>query len=296
MENFAPVIIFAFNRPNHLSDLLNSLEKNDQAKFTYFYFFIDKYANESDSKNNLKVIEIAKKTWNFKSISICERDQHYGLKRNILEGVTEVINKYGKAIILEDDLVVSKYFLNYMNKSLIKYNESDSVWHINGFNYRIPYFSSKSSFFSTHMNCWGWATWDFRWNEVFNNLINNIQESQIEDFNFYNLIENNYRQIELNQQNKINTWAIFWYQTIFLNQGICLFPSKSLVINNGFDGSGVHSPNKKNLTKTINSNKINNFPKSFKISFIYTQFLKLYFWKVNKFNFIIYHLKKRNLI
>ena len=61
MENFAPVIIFAFNRPNHLSDLLNSLEKNDQAKFTDFYFFIDKYANESDSKNNLKVIEIAKK-------------------------------------------------------------------------------------------------------------------------------------------------------------------------------------------------------------------------------------------
>ena len=138
------------------------------------------------------------------------------------------------------------------------------------------------------MNCWGWATWDFRWNEVFNNLINNIQESQIEDFNFYNLIENNYRQIELNQQNKINTWAIFWYQTIFLNQGICLFPSKSLVINNGFDGSGVHSPNKKNLTKTINSNKIKTF-RSFKISFIYTV-LKLFLKEI--INFIIYHLKK----
>ena len=110
------------------------------------------------------------------------------------------------------------------------------------------------------MNCWGWATWEDRWNNIFDNLNNKIVEEQIKDFNFKNLLTTNYNQLTANENKKISTWAIFWYQTIFLNNGYCLMPSKSVVLNKGFE-NGEHGTGNQNAIKKLSNNKISNFPK-----------------------------------
>ena len=292
MDNLAPIVIFAYNRPNHLLKLLTSLQKNEIIDKTDVFFYIDKAKDSTTVSKNNEVIEIVNRQWNFRNKSIVIRENNYGLKKNILNGVSEVINKYGNVIVLEDDLIVSKNYLEFMNKALDKYKDTEDVWHITGFNYKTPYLSKKESYFTTHMNCWGWATWKNNWNQINNNLSNKIEESAVQEFNFGNLIQNNYQQILLNEENLISTWAIFWYQTIFLNRGLCLMPAKTLVYNAGFDGSGINTSKQDYKLSNLNNSKVTRFPNKVSETFIYKKFLKYYFWRLNLNDFFKYHLKK----
>ena len=292
MENLAPVIIFAYNRPRHLRQLLQSLCENDLAPHSDVFIYIDKPVKEIDITNNQAVVNIANEDWNFNNKKIIIRETNFGLRKNILSGVSEVVSKYEKIIVLEDDLVLSKYFLKYMNEALFLYKEQNNVWHISGFNYKTPSLSSRSSFFSSHMNCWGWATWENRWDNISSDLEINISNEDIDEFNFGNLIPNNYQQLLLNQQEKISTWAIYWYQTIFLNNGLCLVPNKTLVFNDGFDGSGVNTSRVKYKLSKLNHNPITKFPKSYRESITYRQFLKWYFLKLKIKDYVKYHISK----
>jgi|TARA_Y100000389_G_C17469792_1_gene529268 hypothetical protein len=292
LENLAPVIIFAYNRPRHLRQLLQSLSENDLACHSDVFIYIDKPVKEIDITNNQAVVNIANEDWNFNNKKIIIRETNFGLRKNILSGISEVVSKYEKIIVLEDDLVLSKYFLKYMNEALFLYKEQNNVWHIAGFNYKTPSLASRSSFFSSHMNCWGWATWENRWHNISTDLQINISKEDIDEFNFGNLIPNNYQQLLLNQQEKISTWAIYWYQTIFLNNGLCLVPNKTLVFNDGFDGSGVNTSRVKYKLSKLNHNPIIKFPKDYRESVINRQFLKWYFLKLKIKDYVKYHINK----
>ena len=292
MDNLAPVIIFAYNRPDHFLNLMNSLESNDIASKSDIYVFIDGVAENSHLDSNHKVIEISERDWKFQSVKIIKRDSNLGLKENIITGISEIIDMHNKVIVLEDDLVVGKYFLNFMNHSLNKYENEDRVWHINGFNYKTFLRNSNSSFFSTHMNCWGWGTWENNWKELKNNLENKIKKEDINKFNFDGFIRNNYQQIVLNEEKKINTWAIFWYQTIFINSGLCLMPNKSLVYNAGFDGSGINTSKQEYKLQKLNNSRIIKYPTKVEESKFNKIAMKYYFFKLIVKDFINYHLKK----
>ena len=179
---------------------MNSLQNNENASKSDIYIFIDGVNDDSHIESNRKVIEIAEKDWEFESVQITKRNINIGLKENIISGITEIIDEHKKVIVLEDDLILSKYFLNFMNHSLNKYENQDKVWHINGFNYKTFLRNSNSSFFSSHMNCWGWGTWKNNWKELENNLQNKIKEEEINRFNFDGFIRNNYQQIVLNEE------------------------------------------------------------------------------------------------
>ena len=114
----SPLVIFAFNRPKYLNKCLSSLKLNELSCKTKTYFFIDYPKNKKDFKNYNKVIKIVKDTNIFKRKIIVRRKYNYGLKKNILSGIDYVLKKNETAIILEDDLYLSKYFLDYMNKYL----------------------------------------------------------------------------------------------------------------------------------------------------------------------------------
>ena len=93
------------------------------------------------------------------------------------------------------------------------------------------------------MNCsGGWATWADRWKYFERNPEKLIEEFSKEDIYHFNL-EGAYdfwNQVQQNIDGKLFTWAIFWYATIFKNDGLCLNPVHSLVQNIGHDGSGCH--------------------------------------------------------
>ena len=138
-----------------------------------------------------------------------------------------------------------------MNLNLNKYKNSKKVWHISGFNFNVDIKSKETQFFTRVSNCWGWATWSNRWRYFKKNpkhIIHNWSKSKIKKFNFDNT-SNYFSQIERNYNKTLNSWAIFWYATIFEKKGLCINPVKSLSKNIGY---GVNATNTHSITKVLN--------------------------------------------
>ncbi|WP_211209218.1 hypothetical protein [Succinispira mobilis] len=164
------------------------------------------------------------------------------MANSIINGVTEVVNKYGRIIVLEDDIVTSKWFLKYMNDALEVYKDEEKVMTIGGYLYPIDNKSLSTPFFLKKGNCWGWATWSRAWAYFERNpdkLVKNFDSVKIKKFNFDNE-ENIWGQVLDNIDGKIYTWAVFWSAIMFLKDGLILHPNESMTKNIGLDGSGVH--------------------------------------------------------
>lgn len=250
-QNLAPIVLFVYNRPEHTRKTLQALSLNRLASDSKLYIYCDGIsANATDEEigKNRAVKKIISDVSGFEEIKIIERPENYGLARNIIDGVTNVVNKHGKIIVLEDDIVTSPYFLTFMNESLEKYGDVKRVMHVSGF-----LFESKNqdklpeTFFLKFMSCWGWGTWVDRWEQLIEDpsrLLNQLnEENSLSEFNLDGVISFD-KQLKYNIEGKKDTWAIKWFTTIFLNDGLCLYPRKSLVRNIGLDGSGVHYRNK----------------------------------------------------
>lgn len=240
-KSLSPVVLFVYNRPEHTFKTLESLKFNQLAKESNLIIFSD-FPRSDDEQHNVNIVReiISGLDGYFLSVEIIFREQNFGLAKNIQEGISYVLSKYDSVIVLEDDLVTSPYFLNFMNDALIKYKDNEKVWHISGWNYPITSTGLDDAFFWRVMNCWGWGTWKNRWVHYDKNpemLINTWKKLDILQFNLDGA-HNFWSQVQANYNKKINTWAIFWYATIYKNQGLCVNPSRTYVINIGHDGSG----------------------------------------------------------
>jgi len=242
-QNYAPVVLIAFNRPEHTKKAISALAQNIGAKDTELYCFIDGARNADEVDIQKTIVDIVNKNLKyFKSICIIQRKANLGLAKNIIQAVTEVISKHGKVIVLEDDIVTSKAFLKFMNDALHYYKHEKKIWHIAAHT-ELNFEQRKNEIFLWRvMNCWGWATWQNRWRHFEKNpelLIDEFSEQMIREFDL-NRSGKFWSQVIANAENKINTWAIFWYATIFKHGGLCVNPYLSYAANIGFDGSGVH--------------------------------------------------------
>ncbi len=241
--NLAPVLIFTYNRIHHIKETIEKLSLNDLAKDSEIFIYSDGPKNIYDTENVEIVRKYLKKINYFKSITLIFREKNYGLSKNIIEGVTEICNKYGKVIVLEDDLVTSPFFLTFMNEAIEKYKTNPNVSSIHGYVYPTN-IELPETFFIKGADCWGWATWTSSWKTFEKNgkiLLNEIIKRKLtKEFNFNNTFD--YVQMLEDQINgNNNSWAIRWHASCFLNNMYTLYPGKSLVSNIGFDNSGTHS-------------------------------------------------------
>ena len=242
--NFSPIIIFVYNRLHHLDTLFNSLQKNDLFKKSKVLVFSDGAKNEIDKDKIDKVRELLKKRLIPQNSEIIENNVNLGLSRNVIGGLNKTFQIYDRAIILEDDLELSPFFLNYMNDALNLYETSENVASISGYMYPIePKKFSNNYFFLKLIESWGWGTWKRAWN-IFENdslqLKKKIDEKQLaNEFNFESGISY-YKMLTDNINGLNDSWAVRWYASIFLKNMNTLFPSKSFVKNIGVDDSGEH--------------------------------------------------------
>tara|TARA_R110000850_G_scaffold162395_2_gene287062 strand:- start:1274 stop:2200 length:927 start_codon:yes stop_codon:yes gene_type:complete len=257
LKNLAPIILFTYNRPWHTRQTVEALQKNDLAEQSNLIIYSDAPKGQSESDSVSQVRQYLKGIKGFKSIKIVERSENWGLAKSIISGVTEVIEEYGKVIVLEDDIVTSPAFLGFMNQGLNYYKNNEKVWHVSGWSYPIESICKEDVYFWRVMNCWGWATWQDKWQYFQKDtdyLIDTFSKKMIKDFDL-----NNsgifWSQVLDNKQGKIDTWAIYWYATIFLNQGLCLNPAQSYVRNIGLDGSGENCGLDNNLSSEILNSK-----------------------------------------
>lgn len=240
--NLAPIVLFVYNRPWHTQQTVEALQKNTLALASELYIYSDEAKNENARKGVDEVRKYLKTIDGFRKVTIIERETNWGLANSIINGVTKVINEYGKVIILEDDLVTSPYFLKYMNEALEFYNDKEKVWHISGYTLPFDKIDLKEHFFLKPTTCWGWGTWSNRWKYFIKDsdyFLNKFDKNQIHDFNVNNSYPY-YSHLVMNQEKKINTWAIFWYATVYFNNGLSLHPLTSMIANIGHDGSGIH--------------------------------------------------------
>jgi hypothetical protein len=239
----APITLFVYNRPGHLQKTIDALSRNHLAKESELFVFGER--NSVFDRKMEKVREIVKNIVGFKKIEFIEREEHYGLDPAIINGVTDVLEKYGKIIVLEDDIITSHAFLKFMNDALEFYEHEPRVFEISGYNYpmmKIPKNYPYNIYFSPRNGSWGWATWQNRW-----------EQCDWELKGFENFIKNKEAQKEFNKagldltpaiiaiaSGKSTAWDYRWTFTIFNKGAVSVYPVKSFVNNIGCDGSGTH--------------------------------------------------------
>lgn len=242
MRTYAPILLFVYNRPDHLKQLIASLQANAEAAQSMLFIYTDAARNKADEEQVNKVREVIRHIDGFAAIEVIERTTNWGLARNIIGGVTEQIQRYGRVIVLEDDLVVAPYFLRFMNDALEAYKDEPQVGHIQACDFTQDA-SLPDTFLIKFTGSWGWATWERAW-QHFNPdgqaLLSELESRHLTrrfDFN------GNYRftrMLRRQVQGKNNSWAIRWNASLFLKDMLSLNVGRSLVQNKGFDGSGTH--------------------------------------------------------
>ena len=239
---YAPILLFTYNRLAHTRRCVEALLKNSLATESELFIYSDGAKDDTQQAAVNEVRYYIHNIRGFKQITIIQRDENWGLARNIIDGVTTQVNRYGKVIVLEDDLVVAPHFLQFMNDALETYKDEPKVGHIQACDFtQDP--TLPDTFLIKWTGSWGWGTWDRAWKHFNPNgqeLLQELEERKLTytfDFNGkYGYTRMLRRQIA----GKNNSWAIRWNASLFLKGILSLNVGRSLVQNEGFDGSGTH--------------------------------------------------------
>lgn len=241
--SLAPVALFVYNRLWHTKQTVEALLQNSEAKDTELFVFSDGPRGEKDEEKVLEVREFIKNIGGFKSVEVIESRSNKGLANSIIGGLGQVLKRSEKVIVLEDDIVTSRYFLSYMNQALDMYEHDEKVISIHA--YLLPVKDKlPQTFFLRGADCWGWATWRRGWEAFEPNGLKLLQELQssnlIHDFDFQGAYS--FSTMLADQiQGKNDSWAVRWHASAFLKNRFTLYPGVSLVKNIGLDNSGTHS-------------------------------------------------------
>lgn len=237
--NLAPIIVFAYNRPIHLKRTLNALAKNNLANESELFIYCDGAKENAPKDQIARIIEnrkVAHAATGFKSVKVIEREKNIGLKANIVGAVTEIVNRYGCVITLEDDIVTSPGYLRFMNEALELYKEDEQVMHISGYMWPHKLPLPETFFYEVPYPGGGWATWARAWKYYDDDAakLYHIWENRWDEFNMFG---GDYLQKQLvaNYEGRMNTWFIKWHAVLLERGGLTLYPGNSLTNNIGFD-------------------------------------------------------------
>lgn len=249
----APIIVFAYNRPEHLQKTLDALAQNELANQSTLYIYCDGAkpdASEEQLTRVQMVRKVAQSAKGFKDVHLKCSEQNKGLANSIISGVSEIIDKYGRVIVLEDDLLTSPYFLKYMNEALDKYESYPSVFSVSANRppvnkMAIPADYEYDVFVSLRPFSTGWATWKDKWERIDWSLdyLNDFLKhpEQIKAFNRGG--DDLTNMLLLQRDHKIDSWAIRFSFQLFYHHAVAILPCIPYVDNIGFDGTGIHSGN-----------------------------------------------------
>lgn len=263
----SPIVLFVYNRPWHTQKTIESLKENILASESILYIFSDGPKNDKAIESVIAIRKYIKTINGFKKINIIEREVNLGLANSIIDGVSNVINDYGKVIVLEDDLITSPYFLKFMNEALNFYQDNQNIYSITGFSFSTEYMNFPADFIDdVYLNIrpmsWSWATWKDKWAGIdwdvkdFTNFINSKKLRN--DFNRGGTDLTNMLKAQMNGE--IDSWYIRWCYNAFLKKKYTIYPKISFVNNIGHDRTGVHCEiDSKNILSHRELNLCNDF-------------------------------------
>jgi len=243
MHSPAPICLFVYKRLDTLERTVSSLKRNALSKNTDLYIFSDASKTPDSADAVARVREYIRYIKGFKSITIKCAVENKGLAGSIISGVTSVIGRYGKVIVLEDDLVVAPNFLKFMNDALDYYQHQPQIFSISGYTTPVQVRPGQDVYFTLRASSWGWASWHDRWKNI---------DWAVHDFAVFDADPRAQRRfnamgsdlagmLRKQMQGEINSWAIRWVYHQFKHQLYTVFPTRSKVCNEGFGEGATHT-------------------------------------------------------
>lgn len=245
MTQLAPIVLFTYKRLDTLKQTVEALQQNYLAADSDLYIFSDAAKGDLDSVGVTQVRNYIQLVSGFKSITIYESQLNKGLATSIIEGVSQILKDHEAVIVLEDDLVSTNNFLDFMNQSLLTFKNEEAVFSVSGFSFNLKTTDNYKydTYFLNRGWSWGWATWRDRWDKI---------DWEIHDYSEF--IKNRKAQktfseggSDLNgmlkkQMNKeLDSWAIRWFYNQYKYKGLTVYPVKSKILNEGFGENATHT-------------------------------------------------------
>ena len=246
-----PVAIFCYNRPDKTKNLLREIERNQDYKNYKYYFFCDGPKYKEDIKKCDEVLKIVKK-FKIKFKSKKKNKINFGLSKNIIGGISFVFKTNNYAIILEDDLLISRNTLKFLSTMLLKYESNKNIGSISAYSYIHNFDQIKNRLYLISRHCsWGWATWKNVWMKIkWNNYEIKKKDFSRGGYDLGLLLEGQKKKL-------INSWAIRFNLFCHNNNLKCIMPRYSFVNNLGFDDSGTHTKKSYFRKNVLKLKKIN---------------------------------------
>lgn len=245
----APIVLFVYNRPEHTRRTLEALRKNEGAQNSELHIFADGPRQGSTLENLQRINDVRQvisHVEGFKKAHLHLSETNKGLAQSVIDGITAIVHRAGRVIVLEDDIETHPMFLQFMNSALDVYERNKRIWSIGGMNVDIQLpesYTAKHDLYLVHRTCsWGWATWADRWQGI---------DWEIRDFRRFIANPRAVKQfdrggegmsgmLKSQMEGRINSWAIRWDYHIYKHNGYCIRPVRSFTRNIGMDGSGTH--------------------------------------------------------
>lgn len=245
---YVPIIIFAYCRKDELIELWNSLKANKEFSKSPIYIFSDGPKNTPKSVEGVNAVREwlnSEEVIAFSNdVHVCMREKNIGLANSVIQGVSEIIQKYGRVIVLEDDLIVSSKFLKFMNEALDYYYEDDQIGSIAAYTPHLKSVSNYSHdmYITRKADCWGWATWEETWSKI-DWDVSDYQEylkSFRRRFAFESLQSGIDGMLRQQMNHQIDSWAVRWIYNMQKEKLLTVYPTNSLVRNIGFGTMSTH--------------------------------------------------------
>ena len=251
----APICLFVYSRFQETKLTVESLQKNNLASESQLFIFSDGAKNKHNIEEVNEVREYIHSIKGFRNVTIYESEVNKGLANSIISGVTQIVNEYGKVIVIEDDLILSTNFLCFMNQALTFYDDKKRILNISGYSFTLKYpgdykYDVALSF---RMASWGWGIWKDRWEQI---------DWEVKDYNsfkwnIYKILKFSkggsdlYGMLNRQVKGKIDSWAIRFDYHHYKHNYLDVFPTKSKVAYNGFNSDATHTKMKCDTYDTL---------------------------------------------
>jgi hypothetical protein len=242
--NWAPIVLFTYDRPDHTRRTLEALAANEGAAECDLFIYSDgpKTTDRADSVQAVR--EHSSSVAGFRSVTVIERELNMGLADSVLAGVTEILAWSPTVVVMEDDLLTSRNFLAFVNAALSTYEHRQDVFSVTGYNYplRFPPTYREDAYLSYRSSSWGWGTWRDRWSRVdwsigdYDDFVKDARKQEL----FRRGGDDLPRMLEMQMAGELDSWSIRFDYAHYRHDAFCVHPVVSKVQNIGFDGSGVH--------------------------------------------------------
>lgn len=239
----APIVIFAYRRPEHLRRMLSSLIQCEGFSGSPIIVFGDGPRTAEEAPGVEATRRIARDMLG-SAAEFHFSETNLGLSRSIIGGVSAATQRFGRAIVIEDDLLLAPDFLTYMNAALDRYADDPIVFQVSGYIFDVPDLANRrDALFLPFTASWGWATWKRAWDRFDFAAVGWDRLLVDKSLRYRFDIDGTYGSSTMlvrQMTGGLDSWAVRWHWSALKNHAVTLFPPRTLVRNIGFDGTGSH--------------------------------------------------------